>query len=744
MPVFARVSGEMIECIPFARYSAQLSDADDQLFARDAGTNKLIYPDATAAGDLLPVTGLAVTDGPDHFSVTIGWTNPAQPDITPTDIQVRVAELGAVWTEIPAAADEWSWTALEASSEYVAQVRYIQRVDGILVETSAVRSVSFTTTAAPLGPPAEDPGSPGGTDTVWPIGNPIGGGTPPSTPDGCWWEWALQIMELDTTVVSWLDTGITGTEDGDGTNISYDTTSLDNTRTYRMCKREACDTNGDGTADEFGEWECSPPFPGAFDWGVTCGAIPLSRSAALDVAADATWAFPRYCNIDDTGVEMVDAISNTQIGKGADFAALYADEAGEWGVVADADGGITMTAALAAIPTTIGQGLDFTVASQLRFSPGHTLSNGRTTTIASAGQGAVVWQIIETATGWYPRVSFRLTSSYISLEASELPLDDLVHTLTLYFDADSTKRLWVDGVEGDSDTSGDDLHASVIVQPMYWTAMTGFGTSFQQLGWDRLLTDNEIASLTDEWLVADEYLFNYTGAVQQVEVPSGMTRMRIEAYGSAGGAGSGGDPGYGGFVVADVDVTPTDVYDIYVGGNTGWPNGGAGTPNGSGHSGVPGGGASFITPEGDTIAEALVVAPGGGGGNVIHSGNVVSGGDGGYLAGEDGEDGNTLGGDGATQIAGGAGGSGGLDGSFGQGGDGGPIGGSSLSGGGPGGGGGWYGGGGGGSTGAVHGAGEGGGGGGSGKVNSPAVYVRSEDGTFGSTTLGQVRVKFLP
>lgn len=500
MPAFVRDGATWKESIPFARNGSAWTDEDDQLYVRDGGEWKLIYPDPADAGDLLPVEGLAVTSGPNHFSVTIGWTNPTQPTITPTAVQVRIAELGAVWTELDYPVTAYAWSALDASTEYFAQVRLIRRVDGIVTDVSPVKSVQFTTTAAPIGAPAEDPGSPGGTSTTFPLGGSTGNPTAPSTPDGCWWEWKLQILDQDTTTIDWQDTGITGTEDGDAEDITYDTTSLDNTRTYRTCVREACDTNSDGTADTWGDWNCGPPFAGNFDWGVTCGNIPQSPVVGYDAAADAVWAFPRYCavgdGLDTTG--LVDAVSNTQIGKGADYAAVYTTTDGEWGVVADADGGITMTAGLAAIADAIGAGLDFTLAIRRRLSPGHTFSNGRTTTIASIGGGALVVKAIETATGWYPTVSFRLTSGYVTLSGSSSELSTVgdIATVGLTWDADGDKLLYVNAVEVDSDTSGDDLHANVTVQPMYWTAEVGLGSTMQQLGWDRILTADELAEFS--------------------------------------------------------------------------------------------------------------------------------------------------------------------------------------------------------------------------------------------------------
>jgi hypothetical protein len=99
-------------------------------------------------------------------------------------------------------------------------------------------------------------------------------------------------------------------------------------------------------------------------------------------------------------------------------------------------------------------------------------------------------------------------------------------------------------------------------------------------------------------------VYQYTGAVQQWTVPSGVDTLRIKMWGAAGGGGS--DPtnnagGGGGFTELVVAVNPGQVLDITVGGGGkraiggvggigGWPNGGNGGSGNRPDGGAAGGG----------------------------------------------------------------------------------------------------------------------------------------------------------
>lgn len=544
MPVFHQDGATLREVIPRFKNDGEITGDSDNLFAQTASALEHIYPDpADVEGGLVPVEDLAVSAGPDHHSVTIGWTNPAQPDVTPTNIQLRLPYITAIWDELDVSATGQAFEALDASTNYVAQVRYVRRVDGVVVATSVTRSVFFTTTAAPVGAPAPDPGG-SGTDTVFPIGGSTGGTpSPPSTIDGCWWEWKIQIVGEST--LDWIDTLITGEADGDADNISYDTAALSSARTYRMAIREACDTTGDGVADDWGEWFYGPAFPGAFDWDLACGGMANSALLGETAADDAIWAFPKSCTADGfPGTRIVDKVAGTTIQEGPDFAALYLTGTGEWGAVADSDGGVTMYAGLAAVEAVIGvPATDFTVLTQYRFAPSHTPDNGNQRVIAALGGGHVSVRVTETASGFIPSVELTMDGGVVTLVGTAITMDDDIHTIAVRWDADGDKDLFVDGILLDSDTSGNDWASGVTANTWYATGATGFGSNLQQIGWDRLLSDLELASLhytppdQIEWKMAQS---------QDIELPADIELNDIILWhGSAKTGGTTtGPPGF--------------------------------------------------------------------------------------------------------------------------------------------------------------------------------------------------------
>lgn len=252
-------------------------------------------------------------------------------------------------------------------------------------------------------------------------------------------------------------------------------------------------------------------------------------------------------------------------------------------------------------------------------------------------------------------------------------------------------------------------------------------------------------------------------------VPDSVYQINVIVAGGGGGNGSfpTGTGGSGGLVQGTLEVTPGEVYYIYVGGGGDTPSGVAlGIPlpgvfsngeagaNGGGlgaHLCGGGGGASDIRLGGTSLLDRIIVAGGGGGAGFISGGvgAMADGGDGGGATGGNG--GQVPGGTGGTQVSGGTGGSGagstapGDDGTLARGGDGGtPLGAPTYcdgmnSCGGGGGGGGYYGGGGGASStfsfpwqGDI----KGGGGGGSSLV--PAGLITVPGGGAPATTDGFV------
>jgi Glycine rich protein len=263
--------------------------------------------------------------------------------------------------------------------------------------------------------------------------------------------------------------------------------------------------------------------------------------------------------------------------------------------------------------------------------------------------------------------------------------------------------------------------------------------------------------------LAHHQTFSYTGHRQRFTVPSGVTAIRISAFGASGGNTSGKyhstTGGYGGSVKATIPVTPEEklavvvggeggigASDLGVGGFNGGGSGGGGYATGSGGGG--GGGASDVRRGGDALTDRVVVAAGGGGGGGTPGyfygagdGGAGGGSIGGTGSGNDGSAGpDGFGGKGGTQSAGGRGGHGGNPfghapgrhghrGALGRGGSGGD--GTGDGGGGGGAGGGYYGGGGGGSgSDATSGVGGGGGGGGASSFVEPsATHVQNNQGT---------------
>lgn len=236
--------------------------------------------------------------------------------------------------------------------------------------------------------------------------------------------------------------------------------------------------------------------------------------------------------------------------------------------------------------------------------------------------------------------------------------------------------------------------------------------------------------------VANSETFRYvSNAAQQFTVPDGITEVTIEAAGGTGGVDSVfSTQANGGIVTATFPVVPGTIYDVYVpdqgGINTSagrWPDGGVGDAV-YGFEGMGGGGSARVIPAGGTLAEAILVAPAGGGQSEGHPSDAMRGGDGGLFTGDPGL--GIAGGGGATQYAGGAAGVGNINngtaGTFGDGGDGGHV---TFHGNCPGGGGGgWYGGGGGGVNTAGFGQKGGGGGGGAGYVAPDGFDIQAQDG----------------
>jgi gliding motility-associated-like protein len=187
-------------------------------------------------------------------------------------------------------------------------------------------------------------------------------------------------------------------------------------------------------------------------------------------------------------------------------------------------------------------------------------------------------------------------------------------------------------------------------------------------GFDTLFTD--VAILNPCNPVIDQCdVYQYTGAVQQWTVPSGVDTIRVKMWGAAGGGGpdlTNNAGGGGGYTEAVIPVNAGQVIEIYVGGGGiaadiqiggagGWPNGGNGgsgnrievAPLGPVGGSGGGGGRSEIRIGGTSY----VIAGGGGGGTLNRNGGAGGGLEAEYTVATNNFN---IQGFGGTQIAGGA------------------------------------------------------------------------------------------
>ncbi len=133
--------------------------------------------------------------------------------------------------------------------------------------------------------------------------------------------------------------------------------------------------------------------------------------------------------------------------------------------------------------------------------------------------------------------------------------------------------------------------------------------------------------------------YTYKGYVQTYTVPTGVTSLKVDAYGAAGGKGYRyqayvGDvyitAGYGGYLSGILSVTSGQTLYVYVGGvggtsTLGYNGGGSGISGGIGGqsqftTGGGGGCTDLRTSIGNTTSRIFIVGGGGGGGQYYNGG----------------------------------------------------------------------------------------------------------------------------
>ena len=212
-----------------------------------------------------------------------------------------------------------------------------------------------------------------------------------------------------------------------------------------------------------------------------------------------------------------------------------------------------------------------------------------------------------------------------------------------------------------------------------------------------------------------ERVYQFSGNIEQLEIPEGTYAAVFELFGAQGGDAEYG--GLGGFVKAAISLDSSAEAYVVIGG-AGFGNDELnGFNGGASEGGLAGGGATDVRIGGRTLEDRILVAGGGGQRALLGGTGFFAGGNGGGANGENGPsvEGST-GGEGGSQFGGGAGGLGNIQnggqGKLGLGGVGDDDNGH--------GGGGYFGGGGGGSSGGLR---RGGGGGGSSFVTDTARDV---------------------
>ncbi len=140
--------------------------------------------------------------------------------------------------------------------------------------------------------------------------------------------------------------------------------------------------------------------------------------------------------------------------------------------------------------------------------------------------------------------------------------------------------------------------------------------------------------------------FSYTGALQTYTVPAGVNMIQIECWGAQGESVGSSTGGLGGYVSGELVVTPGEILNVYVGGQTGF-NGGGTSGSGSGYLAGIGGGASDVRQGGTAFTDRVIVA-GAGGGCGRSDCSAQTGGAGAFPGGYGGVGDGVVGGDGAV------------------------------------------------------------------------------------------------
>lgn len=446
-------------------FDATWTDDDDLFWAWDGATWRLIQPvPGSGALTILPVENLAVAPSyPTARQVVVTWDNPTplSAETTPNETWVRVPELlGGVWLVYPYPMTTWSHLALAPSTFYTVEVLLARR-DGPTVLQSPVRSVTFTTLTATVGPPGVGPG-PGDTDV------PV---DPPGP--GCTLEWFLQVAQPE---IGWVQVA-TGTQSGSDTEVPLDDSLFTCGNVYRLCVHSDC---GSG----YGPLECGDPWLQPCDWGDPCaeGATDLFLSETM--FDDAAFLVPLVCAPDIIHEVKSDALlAHGPIWGGIDNGPMPAP-----------------SYAMAALGSLTPEVVVYGTVGDLSVLTGDLSFAFMTRITAEVSEDVKVIELPDIEFGLTPSL-FGGTTLYLQLAraggtdryeaTTDLTLDDWLPCIVT-FDADGDVRFYIDAEDVGTDTAlgagdaplSDNLYIS---QP-------GDSLVTYLAGWDRVLTDAEIGT----------------------------------------------------------------------------------------------------------------------------------------------------------------------------------------------------------------------------------------------------------
>jgi hypothetical protein len=403
---------------------------------------------------LLPVEDLALvsTESPGLGGPSMAefsWTNPTQPDITPTEVQMRMLGRSPIWfsEDYPGVGADGTVTGfLSAATQYKFQVRLVRRVNGVITAFSVPRSLIFTTPAnvIPFPTPGTDPGD---TDVI---------GTPPDECD----DFQIDLQENDGTTVPYEDgwttvdtfTGAELTDNGDGT-FSL-TTPIDNSffnagSMYRF--RSSCDGI---------DWIPGTGFDPPDDWDDPCTTPPALSDPPFDDPSLLVYV-PAIC-APDVIKEYVSGLVATH-GDALDAIVTGLANPDEHALLALPDPAwSTAPAGILAYgecPQIVGATGDKTITIRVNIAD-------PTSCVLAEVAGMRITCTEVTGTTWRPGVTVYKTGATISLAGSTaLPFG--TYTITGTFElATGTIRIVVDGVE-DNSVGGTDNEPTINTLPIW-------------------------------------------------------------------------------------------------------------------------------------------------------------------------------------------------------------------------------------------------------------------------------------